>query len=184
MSAQQHFFGRQSVFWTSMNTLVAGAILCSLMLIAGRAAIDDQPQRVLAETDNQDAVRQLHAHIDAAWNAGDAHTFADHRSEDGTVTNPMGQTSAGRTGIETDIAGQLMYLKGTTHTLTISSMYWPAGGVAVVDGDAEIRNAIGPEGAVMPPLTSKFTSVCVEQPDGEWRVAHLRSYIFLQPEAG
>jgi hypothetical protein len=54
-------------------------------------------------------------------------------------------------------------------------------GLALADGDAEINNLVGPDGVVYPPLASKFTSVSVQQPSGEWRLEHLRAYIFLQP---
>jgi hypothetical protein len=71
-------------------------------------------------------------------------------------------------------------MKATRHKLTVDKIYWLNPDTAVADGDAEISNLKGADGATMPPLRAKFTSVGVNQ-DGTWLVSHLRSYVYLQP---
>jgi uncharacterized protein (TIGR02246 family) len=131
--------------------------------------------------DDRAQVERLHTAIDSAWNDGDATRFAQQWSTDGSVTSPLGETSTGREAIQRDEAAALAGpMKGSRHKLTVATINWPAAGVAVVDGDAEISGLRAPDGAAWPPLTAKFTSVCVKQ-DGRWLVAHLRSYVYIRP---
>ena len=125
------------------------------------------------------ALKHLHAAIDTAWNEGNARRFAGYWTEDGLLISPMGRTSRGRARIAKDIAAELVYLKGTTHKLTIGGISWPKPDVAVVDGEATIGNAHDQSGAPLPPLTANFTSVCVKQGDA-WLVSYLVSYRFLK----
>jgi uncharacterized protein (TIGR02246 family) len=129
-----------------------------------------------------DAIRQLHADVDAAWNRSDAAAMATLWSVAGTNLSPLGVLSEGRDAIEADLAARFAEgLAGTEHRLTLERVYWIDTGLAVADGDAEISNLVGPDGMVYPPLASKFTSVSIQQPSGEWRLEHMRAYVFLQP---
>src|SRR5262245_56136503 len=104
------------------------------------------------QTNADDAIKQLAAAIDAAWNKGDAVAFASYWAEDGTVTNPRGQITAGRAEIEKSMAADLAGpMKGTTHKLTITGIYWLKPDVAVADGEAEVAIASGPNGTAMSP---------------------------------
>jgi uncharacterized protein (TIGR02246 family) len=131
-----------------------------------------------APADKQPII-ELHAAVDAAWNAGDANAFAALWTEDGTVTSPLGQLTEGRPAIRTDEAAQLAGpMKGTRHKLTVSRVYRPTPDVAVADGEAQISGFHDASGKIQPPLTAKFTSVCIER-QGQWRISHLRSYVYI-----
>ncbi|MDQ7911289.1 SgcJ/EcaC family oxidoreductase [Phytohabitans sp. ZYX-F-186] len=133
------------------------------------------------QTQRQKAIVELHQALDNAWNAGDADAFAARWTEDGTVVSPLGQASVGRAAIRTDEAAAFNGpMKGTRHKLTVSHMYWPEPNIVVIDGDAEISGFRDDGGAPQPPLTAKFTSVCVQQ-QGKWFISHLRSYVYLKP---
>lgn len=179
-----------------MNTrklIATGALAVSLSLVGCTSDNDRSPSRdatgasdvpgtaAVDESRRNTAIVALHRAVDDAWNAGDADAFAAHWAEDGTVVSPLGQISVGRAAIRTDEAAAFDGpMKGTRHKLTVSRTYWPQPDVAVVDGDAEISGFRDDDGAVQPPLTAKFTSVCVQR-QGEWFITHLRSYIYLKP---
>jgi uncharacterized protein (TIGR02246 family) len=179
-----------------MNTLkliATGALAVSLSLVGCASDNDHTPSSdtthtagvlssaAVDESQRQKAIVELHQAVDNAWNAGDADAFAARWAEDGTVVSPLGQASVGRAAIRTDEAAAFNGpMKGTRHKLTVSRMYWPEPNIAVVDGDAEISGFRDDDGAVQPPLTAKFTSVCVRQ-EGGWFISHLRSYVYLKP---
>jgi len=174
--------------------LIATGFLAAALSLVGCASDNNDPpssdatraagvpsSTALDDSQRQKAIVELHQAVDNAWNAGDADAFAARWAEDGTVVSPLGQVSVGRAAIRAEEAAAFDGpMKGTRHKLTVSRMYWPAPGVAVVDGDAEISGFRDAGGAVQPPLTAKFTSVCVQQ-HGEWFISHLRSYVHLKP---
>jgi uncharacterized protein (TIGR02246 family) len=125
------------------------------------------------------AIVALHADIDTAWNSADAAAFAALWTPDGTVVSPLGQLSAGRENIRADqAAGFAGPMRGTHHKLTIHQIYPVDGTTAVVDGEAEVSDLRGPDGTAYPPLTAQFTGIVVHR-QGRWRVAHMRSYVYV-----
>jgi hypothetical protein len=86
-----------------------------------------------------------------------------------------------RADITSDIAQTLAYLPGSTHKLDIAHISWAGPNVAVADGEAIISNLEDPTtGDPLPPLTAKFTSVSTRE-HGQWLIAYLVGYTFLQP---
>jgi uncharacterized protein (TIGR02246 family) len=160
-----------------------GATGCAQALEDALGRVLGMPLRSHTSTGSEDAIRDLHARIDAAWNAGDAPAFASLWTSDGTLSNPMGQLSVGRDAIERDVQAELAYLKGSRHELAVARVHRPTSGVAVVDGEAALSPSVGPDGESAGPWTSQFTSVCVETSENQWRVADLRSYVSMQPES-
>lgn len=129
-----------------------------------------------------DAIRRVTAAIDDAWNRGDAATFASHWTLDGIVVSPMGEVTVGRGAIQQDMANQFAGpMRGTYHRLIVTRMHWPKVDVAVVDGLAEVGMTPGPDGHAMPPWTANFTAVFAGGASGEWLLADMRSYTFIQP---
>jgi uncharacterized protein (TIGR02246 family) len=181
-----------------MNMRAKALALATLMGVASAACEDPGTPAALAAalidglsadceeagaraTGQNDAIRQLHADVDAAWNRSDAAAMAALWSVTGTNVSPMGVLSEGRDAIEADLAaGFAEGLAGTEHQLTLERIYWIDAGLAVSDGEAELGNLVGPDGMLYPPLVSKFTSISLQQPSGQWRLEHLRAYIFLQ----
>jgi uncharacterized protein (TIGR02246 family) len=157
--------------------LFTGILGLAFTVADGRASAESQAAN--AHGKDEIAIERLHAAIDAAWNEGNARTFAGYWTGNGILISPMGQASRGRAQIAKDIATELVYLTGSTHKLTIAGISWPAPDVAVVDGEATISNAKDRSGAPLPPLTANFTSVCVKQ-KGTWFISYLVSYSFLK----
>lgn len=120
-------------------------------------------------------VGDLFSRVDAAWNAGDADAFAANWIDDGTVINPMGALTHGRAAIATDIGAQLAGpMKGSRHKLTAAGVYGLGLDVAVADGVAEV----GMGDAAWP---ASFTAVLSKEGEAGWKIAHMRSYVFLPP---
>jgi uncharacterized protein (TIGR02246 family) len=154
--------------------LAVVAVASALVVPAGGTATasPDRPRQ---------AIVQLHADIDAAWNREDAKAFAALWTPDGTVVSPLGQLSVGRGNIQRDeAAGFAGPMKGTRHKLTVQQIYAVTGTTAVVDGEAEISGMRGLDGTAYPPLTARFTSIVVRV-HGRWLVAHMRSYVYVTP---
>ncbi|MFD0684706.1 SgcJ/EcaC family oxidoreductase [Actinomadura fibrosa] len=155
-------------------------ILLSGCAATGRTAepVAQDAGRVPAH-DQRRAVTALLRSIDEAWNAGDAAAFASHWTRDGVVVSPQGRRTEGRRSIRTEQEAAFSGpMKGTTHKLDAAHAEWPARDVAVVDGDATISGLKGSDGTTYPPLSAKFTCVCVYQ-GGRWLVSHMVSYTFM-----
>ncbi len=173
--------------------IAAGAVLASLPLAGCTSDGTPSPSPAAAtspttsgvapadEDKRKQAIVELHHAVDTAWNAGDADAFAEAWVESGTVVSPLGQLSIGRATIRTEqAAGFAGPMKGTRHKLTLSRVSWPQPDVAVVDGAAQISGFRGSDGKAQPPLTARFTSVCVQR-QGRWLISDLRSYVYLKP---
>jgi uncharacterized protein (TIGR02246 family) len=129
---------------------------------------------------NEDAIQQLAAEVDAAFNAGDSTAMASHWAEDGLNINPFGDTFDGRSKIEKDLRDSLSgFMKGSRHQLAITKVYPINEQVTVADGIATIAGIASHEGLIVDPLTSNFTMICSKAADGHWQIAQLRAYRFL-----
>jgi uncharacterized protein (TIGR02246 family) len=123
------------------------------------------------------ALREVTARVDAAWNAGDGVAFAAQWTECGTIVNPFGQLTEGRVNIERDMTEQFAGpSQGTTHLLEITRVYVVSPFVAVADGISCVTADNSTE-----PWTAPFTAVFSRNKRGNWQIAHLRPAFYLQP---
>ena len=122
---------------------------------------------------NEDAaVRAVEEAYDAAWNRGDARAVVDALQSDAIVVNPYGAVAVGKAEFErllTDVLAGVF--RGSTHTSRIIHIHYPTDGVAVVDGEATIRNEAKT-------FVHSFTDVLVRR-DGRWWISDVRAYVFL-----
>jgi uncharacterized protein (TIGR02246 family) len=125
-------------------------------------------------TADEAAIRALEAAYDQAWNRGDAEALVSSMIDDVIVVNPRGEVANGKAEFErvisTLLAGEF---KGTTHESAISRIHFPAGDVAVVDGEASVIPA--PPGER---ITVRFTDVMIRR-GGRWMLADVRAYVLL-----
>jgi len=128
---------------------------------------------------DQEAIKQLAANVDAAFNAGDSTTMASYWVDDGLNVNPFGDAFRGRTAIASDLHESLTgFMKGSRHELAVTDVYRLNDDIAVADGVATITGVAGPDGHDFPPLTSNFTLICSKTTEGDWQVEQLRAYQF------
>jgi len=135
------------------------------------------------DTTYQDAIKQLAANVDDAWNEGNVAKMAHYWSKDGLNVSPTGDTHEGRAAIEEDLGRSLNgFLKGSRHALKVDRIYTINPQTVVADGEAKIFSVIGPDGTEMGPWTSNFTMICLKTGDGPWQIAQMRAYTFLPKE--
>ncbi|WP_329255960.1 SgcJ/EcaC family oxidoreductase [Actinoallomurus sp. NBC_01490] len=167
--------------------LVAGTLMAALLSgcgaareTAGTAAkADDRVPPASVPRERGRAITALLGSVDRAWNAGNAKAFASNWTNDGVVISPQGRRTEGRDDIRKEQASAFAgAMKGTTHKLAATEIQWSSSDVAVVDGDAVISGLKGDDGTTYPPLSARFTCVCVNQ-HGRWLVSHMVSYTFM-----
>jgi uncharacterized protein (TIGR02246 family) len=126
---------------------------------------------------NDAAIRKLYEEFTAAWNAHDPKKMASYWSLDGDVTEPDGMVAKGRDEVEKHFATeQEAAFKDSTLKLTIDSVWFVSGDVAMVDGTYVVLNALDPNGQPLPPRKGLVSAVLLHE-DGTWRVAASRSMI-------
>lgn len=126
---------------------------------------------------NDSAIRKLYAEFVAAWNAHDAPKMASFWTIDGDTREPDGAVAKGRDEVEKHFAAEhAAAFKDTEIKLTIDSVWFVSGDVALVDGAYVVLNAVDPNGQPLPPRKGLLSSVLIRE-DGTWRVAASRSMI-------
>lgn len=159
--------------------LVATAVLCVAAATAGVETPKARPGAGGPRTDlaNDEAIRKLYAEFTAAWNAHDPPRMASFWTLDGDLVEPDGATAKGRSEVEKHYADEhAVAFKNTQLTLTVSSVWFVAGDVALVDGSYVVAGAVDPNNQPLPPRKGLLTSVLIKE-DGVWRVAASRSMI-------
>ncbi len=124
------------------------------------------------------------AEQDAAWGAGDARAFARRVTDDAVFTNIFGQQFTGREAFEAQhafIFGSIY--AGSKLSQRIAHLRFVGEGIALVDTDAEVRDA-----KATPPwlasgdgvLRTKLLQVMVKT-GGEWRVSAFHNVAVAPP---
>jgi uncharacterized protein (TIGR02246 family) len=112
--------------------------------------------------------------LDIAWNSGNAISFADLWTDDAINVSPMGETTIGRKNIEENMVIEFSSpMKGTTHKLIIEKVYSVSSSIALADGIAEVIMDNNE------PWRSQFTAIFSKDRKDNWKIAHMRAYIFL-----
>lgn len=129
--------------------------------------------------DNEAAVRAVEVSYDAAWNEGDVTSILDLLTDDVVITNPSGETTAGREEVGSSFTAIMNGpARGSTHTSEVVAVHFVIPEVAIVDGVATINGF----GTSSEPLRHNYTDVLVNTPDG-WRIDQVRAYFFMpRPE--
>jgi uncharacterized protein (TIGR02246 family) len=125
-----------------------------------------------ADTEIYAELEKTTARLDAAWNMCEATDFSNFWVENGTNITPMGDVMEGRAVIEKNM--RMMFSSTTkrmTHKLTIEKVYSVSPFIAVADGIAEVS-------AAHDVWKSRFTAIFSKLNDGDWKIEHMRSYVF------
>jgi uncharacterized protein (TIGR02246 family) len=160
--------------------LMMAAVLCVAGTVAAQTATPKArpgaggPRSDLA---NDDAIRKSYGEFVAAWNAHDPHKMAAMFAIDGDIMEPDGATAKGRQEVEKHYAEEhAVAFKNTELKLTVDSVWFVSGDVALVDGTYLVVGAVDPNGQPLPPRKGMLTSVLIKE-DGAWHIAASRSMI-------
>jgi len=160
--------------------LLAAAVLCLAGTVGAQSATPKAkpgaggPRSDLA---NDDAIRKLYADFTAAWNTHDAAKLASFYTIDGDTREPDGVTAKGRDEVEKHFAEEhAAAFKDTELKLTVDSVWFVSGDVALVDGTYLVLGAVDPNGQPLPARKGLLTSVLIKE-HGVWHVAASRSMI-------
>ena len=132
--------------------------------------------RAADPTEDEAAVRAVESAYDVAWNAGDVSAVLRLLTDGVVITNPSGETTAGRdeaaSSFTTLMDGPA---RGSRHTSEVVAVRFVTPEVALVDGLATISGF----GEHSEPLRHNYTDVLVRTPAG-WRIDQVRAYVFAQ----
>ena len=119
-------------------------------------------------------IRAIEATYDSAWGSADLAAMMSLLEPDVVIISPMGETSVGASEAQRLLQGFLSGLGlESTHTSRCKRISFVSDGVALFDGEATIAGPNLPK-----PLVHDFTDVFVRR-EGQWRIAHVRAYVFL-----
>ena len=127
-------------------------------------------------TDDEAAVRAVESAYDVAWNAGDVAAVLSLLTDRVVITNPSGETTAGRDEAATSFTALMDGpARDSEHTSEVVAVRFVTPEVALADGVATISGF----GRHSEPLRHNYTDVLVRTPDG-WRIDQVRAYVFMQ----
>ena len=160
--------------------LIVVALLCAAGTVAAQTGTPKaKPGAGGPRSDliNDDVIRKLYADFIAAWNAHDAHKLASFYTIDGDTVEPDGVAAKGRDEVERHFAEEhASAFKDTELKLTVDSVWFISGDVALVDGTYLVIGAVDPNGQPLPMRKGLLTSVLLKE-HGAWHVAVSRSMI-------
>ena len=131
----------------------------------------------ITQTKDRTAILAVEEAYDEAWNHGEAEKVASFFTHDAIIVNPHGEVAEGKTEFE-NLLTQLFYgrFKDSTHRSTILRIHFPKENVAVVDGEATVKEII--ELGKTAKTIVRFTDVMIKE-DGKWLIADTRAYTYL-----
>jgi uncharacterized protein (TIGR02246 family) len=154
-----------------------------LLLFAALVGLVALPNARADKKDDEDAIHKRHEEWVAAWNKHDPKLMASFWVEEGDVITPTGRVCKGRGEIEKlfqdEQTGTGPWV-GTTYAGTITDIRFIGKTTTVVDVDAEVSGAKGPDGNVMPPMKHHVTWVAVKK-HGKWMAFATRPCIPHMP---
>jgi len=119
-------------------------------------------------------IRTIEATYDSAWGSADVAGMMSLLESDVVIISPMGETSVGASEVQRLLGDFLSGAGlGSTHTSRPKRISFVSDDVALFDGEATI---VGPN--LPRPLVHDFTDVFIRR-EGQWRIAHVRAYVFL-----
>lgn len=141
--------------------------LLAVMISVAAAVRAEEPA---ARSGDVEAIRQLYAGYDAAWNKGDAAGLALVWADDADHVEPDGRLIKGRTAIEKELGQRFATdLKGTRSQQTITGIRLITPDVAVVDASYEVSGARDAQGQSLAVLQGRYVDVWVKHA-GKWHI--------------
>jgi uncharacterized protein (TIGR02246 family) len=124
--------------------------------------------RVLSE----ERIREVESAYDRAWAAADVAAMVACFTKEAVVVNPRGEIACGAAEISEALGSFLSGpAQGSIHESRIIHSAFVTDDVAVVDGEATIRNAK----KLNVLFKHRFTDILLREQDA-WRIAHVRAY--------
>jgi uncharacterized protein (TIGR02246 family) len=166
-----HWSRPQILVLTGMVGLVAAGIIVVTNALGPAEAQEPIGQPDVhnpAHAADAKVIRESAAAYVKAFNAGDAKAIAAHWTPDGDLTDAEGRQYHGRQAIEKEFTAYFAANPGLKVNLTIDSIRFPAGDVAIETGTVRTHGAAGESAS-----TSQYTAVHVKK-DGKWLLACVR----------
>lgn len=137
------------------------------MMIAAAAVRAEEPA---ARSGDAQAILQLYANYDAAWNTGDLGGLAVIWANDADHVEPDGRVVKGRAAIEKNLGQRFASdLKGTRSLQTVTGIRLVTPDVAVVDAAYEVTGARDAHGQSAPALRGRYVDIWVKRA-GTWQI--------------
>jgi len=156
---------------------LAGLSISFLLVATCPAHAKANPASPKSDVENDVAVRKLYEQFTAAWNRHDTNAMANMWVEDGDHVEPDGRVAKGRREIEAALKLQHGGIfKNTQLKLTLDSVWFITGDVALVDGTYELSGASDPGGKDIGTRIGRLTSVFLKE-GGRWWIAASRLMI-------
>ncbi|MDP9104909.1 MAG: SgcJ/EcaC family oxidoreductase [Candidatus Eremiobacteraeota bacterium] len=162
---------------TTIRAAAMSAVLSSTLLFAACAGGTAQAPTVPSpptQAASEAAIGRLADAYITAWNAHDAHAFAQTYTPDGALTNVFGVKAEGRDNIETLVGAAFAHAFGASHqTLDDRTVRFLTPAMASVDLHWSLTGATVPG---WPALQHGLqTWIVTQQPDGSWLIAVLHN---------
>lgn len=146
-----------------------------------------------SHADDERALRQLVARCEAAWNAGDAGTFASNMAEDVYLTSALGDRYHGRDLLESGhrYVFETIY-KGSAITYTIEAIRFVRADIALVHIHQRLMSRLPPGAAASTARQRLMTdemhetqaraTLLVVKDNGAWQVLSFQNTTIASPK--
>jgi len=156
-----------------MHRAPLGSLLLVAVFAHATAASAQESDRV--------AIRNRTGEYERAFNRGDAAAAAAVYATDGTHTYAFGVTHRGRPAIEQGLREFLAGpMKGARLRLTVDSIRFITGEIAVEEDSFEVSGMTSADGANVPPLTGRCMALYRKQSNA-WYAAAIHCMIPMSP---
>jgi uncharacterized protein (TIGR02246 family) len=153
------------------------AQLGSLLLVA----VFSRTPAVFPQDSDRLAIRSRTGEYERAFNRGDAAAAAAVYAADGTHTYAFGVTHRGRPAIEQGLREFLAGpMKGARVSLTVDSIRFITGEIAVEEDSFEVSGMTSADGADLPPLKGRCMAVYRKQSNA-WFAAAIQCMVPMSP---
>ncbi len=152
----------------------------SLMLVwigAGDAAAFGSGAGTVVDVANEKQIRKLYENFTAAWNSHEASVMGPMYTIDADHIEPDGTVAKGRLEVgELLVKQHATVFKDTQLELTVETVWFIRGDVALVDGTYSISGIRGLDGNEIPARGGHLTSVLIKERE-KWGIAASRLMI-------
>lgn len=154
---------------------IVAAAVC-LFAYAGVAADQPTPQsdagKLKSDIINEQAIRTLYEQFTAAWNKHDVPAMAGMWVEDGDDVEPDGRVAKGRNEVlDLFKLEHSSVFKNSHLTLTLDTVWFMTGDVALGDGTYELTGVVGPDGKEIPARKGRFSTIFLNERSRWWIAA-------------
>ncbi|MFT4570681.1 MAG: hypothetical protein ACI8TX_001495 [Hyphomicrobiaceae bacterium] len=126
----------------------------------------------VVDVENEKQIRALYEDFETGWNTHNADQMADMWALDGDHLEPDGRSAQGREEVRMLFTKQhASFFKDTILDLSIDSVWFVSGNVALIDGTYSVAGIKDPAGTQLPTREGHLTSVLLFEKDRWWIAA-------------